>query len=115
MGAPPPGRADKPSPINLDISLGSPQDLPLLYAHQLVVNFTGPEFYVTVYRIAPEPWTAGNKPNTKVEGQPLARFAFAPLAWLATVEACADQIRKLHAEGAISDEQLAAVKKALGQ
>jgi hypothetical protein len=115
MGAPPPGDPEKPKLIPLEVSLGSPKDLPLLYAHQLVVNFTGSEFYVTVYRIAPEPWTATTPPNPKADAVPLARFAFAPNAWLANVEACADQIRKLHAEGNITDEQLATVKKALGQ
>jgi hypothetical protein len=115
MGTPAEG-GDKPKKIPLKVTLGSPKDLPILYAHQVIVNFTGNEFYVTIYRTAPEPWTAGGAPNPDVEAQPLARFAFAPLMWLAAVEACSDQIRKLHAEGNISDDLLATVKKAmLGQ
>jgi len=116
MGAPPPESADKPEAIiPLRITLASPKDVPLLYAHQLIVNFTGNEFYVTVYRIAPEPWSAGASPSPEVEGLPLARFAFSALGWLANVESLSDQIRKLHAEGNITDEQLAAAKKAIGQ
>jgi hypothetical protein len=115
MGAPPPGNADKSKTIKLEVTLGSPKDLPLLYAHQFLVNFTGIEFYVTVYRVAPEPWTAGNTPSAKVEGQPIARFAFSPQAWMASVQSFSDQIDKLHAEGNISDEQLDAVKRALAQ
>jgi len=97
------------------VTLGSPKDLPLLYAHQVIVNFTGTEFYVTVYRTAPEPWTAGNAPNADIEGQPLARFAFSPLQWLAVVESCSDQIHKLHQEGNLSDELMASAKKALSK
>jgi len=99
----------------MDISLGSPKDLPLLFAHQLIVNFTGNEFYVTAYRYAPEPWTGPGGPNPKVEGVPLARFAFSPLGWLACVESITDQIQKLHAEGNLTDEQLAAARKAVGK
>ncbi len=115
MGSPPPGGADEPSATPLTITLGSPQDLPLLYAHQLVVNFTGNEFYVTVYRIAPEPWTGDNKANPNVDAVPLARFAFSPLGWLASVESFSDQVQRLHAEGHIGADLLAAARKAVGK
>lgn len=115
MGAPPPKNAGEPEATPLRITFGSPKDLPLLYANQFIVNFTGNEFYVTIYRATPDPWIAGANPSPEVEAVPIARYAMSPLAWLASVESFSDQIRKLHAERYLSDEQLTAAKKALGQ
>lgn len=108
--------ADKPpGRVVAQITFGSAKDLPLLYAHQVIVNFTGTEFYATVYATAPEPWTDPKSPPARIEARPLARFAFSPAFWLAFVESAADQARKLDAEGAISAELRAAINGALGK
>jgi hypothetical protein len=96
-----------------NIKFGSAKDLPLLYAHQVLVNFTGPEFYATVYATAPEPWTTVVNPD--VEARPLARFAFSPAFWVAFVQSAAAQITKLQEEGVLSEESLDQARKLLGQ
>jgi hypothetical protein len=103
-----------PERITAKVSFGSAKDLPLLYAHQIVVNFTGTEFYATVYATAPDPWTT-EKPPTEIVAKPLARFAFPPAFWLAFVESATDQAKKLEAEGAFSEELKSAVNRALGR
>jgi hypothetical protein len=94
--------------VKANISFRSPKDLPLLYAHQAVVNFTGHEFYVTVYATAPEPWVTTLDPN--VEAVPLARFAFSPVFWMALVQSVSDQLQSMEEQGAISAEMRAAAK-----
>jgi hypothetical protein len=100
--------------VSPKIKFGSTKDLPVLYAHQIVVNFTGNEFYVSVYAFAPEPWSAGELPATEIEARPLARFAFSTLSWLANVESLAVMTQKLEEEGSITAEQRAAAVKMLG-
>jgi hypothetical protein len=102
-----------PKSIRANIRFGSAKDLPLLYAHQVLVNFTGPEFYATVYATAPEPWTTVLNPD--VEARPLARFAFSPAFWIAFVQSAAAQVTKLEEEGALSEEMLDQARKLLGQ
>jgi len=114
MGSNPPEKPARPAALPFKVSFRSPKELPILYAQQFTVNFTGNEFYVTVYRAAPDPWNAGETPSAEIDAVPLARFALSPLTWLALVESFSDQIRKLQAEGHISAEQVAAAKKAIG-
>src|SRR5256885_16336307 len=97
------------------IPFGSPAELPLLYAHQAIINFTGSEFLVTIYRTAPEPWNAGEQLNPNIEAKPLARFAFSPVFWMGIVESASDQMDKLEAQGAITAEMRAAALRMLGR
>lgn len=105
--------ADKAKVITANIKFAPAKDLPLLHAHQIVVNFTGTEFYATVYVTAPEPWT-GEGPNPDIEARPVARFAFAPSFWLAFVQSAADQASKLEEQGAISPELREQIARLLG-
>lgn len=107
-------RADPQKVIAANITFAPAKDLPLLYAHQALVNFTGTEFYVTVYATAPEPWT-GSGPNPDVEARPLARFAFSPVFWLALVESVSDQANKLEEQGAITPEMRQAALRMVGR
>jgi hypothetical protein len=113
MGSQPLEKPAQPPVAQPKLSFRSPADLPLLYANQCTVNFTGFEFYVTVYRAAPEPWNAGEPLPSNIDAVPIVRFAVSPLAWLAMVEAFSRQIQQLHADGQISDEHLATARKAL--
>jgi hypothetical protein len=90
----------RPEWREIHVALGSSADVDLQYANQLVVNFTGQEFLVTVVSAFPPPWIATEQPTTDVEGKVLARLAFSPLQWVRVVESIADQIQKLRAEGA---------------
>ncbi len=94
----------KPLPVAKQLEISLPPDvgeIPILYANQMLVNFTGNEFLVTVAATVPEPWLAGQLPQTKVTAQVHGRFAFAIHHWQQTVESLQDQIEKLAEQGAL--------------
>jgi len=93
--------ADKETRLHkIQITFRPPQDIPLLYANKVVVNFTGVEFLLTLYSAFPDPWTTPAGLLDRVEGKPLARFAFSVPEWVAAVNSMKDQVDRLQAEGA---------------
>jgi hypothetical protein len=93
----------KPVPETKPLEISLPADtsaIPILYANQIIVNFTGNEFLVTLAASVPEPWMAGQLPQTKVTARVLGRFAFAIHHWRGTVASIQDQIDKLTEQGA---------------
>jgi hypothetical protein len=87
------------------VEIPSVSDVPVMHANQMVVNFTGNEFVVTVLSSLPPPWTAGQKPNLNVTAQVLARYAVPIQPWVEIVKSVADQVSKLRAEGAPIGDQ----------
>lgn len=95
---------EKKLPPLQPLEVALPKDtsnIPLLYANQLIVNFTGNEFLVTVICAVPEPWVAGEVVNAKVTARVLGRFAVANHHWQQTVASIANQIESLRAQGAL--------------
>lgn len=92
----------KQVPETKQLEISMPPDIgeiPILYANQMLVNFTGNEFLITIAATVPEPWVAG-PPQTKVTAQVHGRFAFAIHQWRGTVASIQDQIEKLAEQGA---------------
>lgn len=91
------------SEVKVDIP--SVDGVPVLHANQVVVNFTGHEFIVTVLSSLPPPWTTGEVPNLNVTAQVLGRYAFPMQPWVAIVKSVSDQVTNLRSEGAPLGEQ----------
>ncbi len=95
-------KKELPEARQLEISLPSDiGEIPILYANQLIANFTGNEFLIAIAATVPEPWLAGQLPQTKVTAQVHARFAFAIHHWRQAVASLQDQIEKLAEQGAL--------------
>lgn len=88
----------------IPVTLGASQDVPMLYANKVLVNFIGQEFLVTVLAAFPDPWTGTpeSPPPSKIEARVLARYAFSIPEWLAATKSFTDQIERLSSEGAIN-------------
>jgi hypothetical protein len=90
-----------PGPVTLPIRLLPSSAAQVLAANQVVGNFTGTEFLITVIAAFPQPWRRDDELPTEVEGNVLARFAFSPSAWLSSVDALARQVERLRAAGVV--------------
>lgn len=93
------GQADGQS-LQVEVEMPPTYDVPVQYANQLVVNYTGFEFYVTVIAAVPEPWRKGEQPSSKMRARVLGRYAFTIQQWGEVAKSIAEQVKNLEAAGA---------------
>ncbi|MFI5387162.1 MAG: hypothetical protein ACHQ50_13710 [Fimbriimonadales bacterium] len=100
------GLPAKGSSVEVEVTVGPARDVPLLAANQILVNFTGSEFLVSVLAAYPEPFTGvGSTPvPKKVEAKVLSRYAFGLAQWVTTVRSFEDQLKRMDDEGLLHVE-----------
>lgn len=86
-------RVDMPSGVDLDIPL----------ATDVLVNFTGTEFLITLMRVVPPPFRTPDELPESVEAKILFRAALSPGKWIEAVTSMAAQIELLRTDGKLPD------------
>jgi hypothetical protein len=87
----------------VDLRLEGADELPLIYANHMIVNYTGTEFLVSVADSLPAPFSdpkiAQPAPGQKLRGKVIARYAFSPYTWALVVQSMMGQIETLQKQG----------------
>jgi hypothetical protein len=97
----------RPAVQQIDLNLVGTEDHPLLYASQLLVNFVGTEFLVTVVDATPEPYTGPPKPVTgKTKARVLGRYAFNINQWALIVHSLGKQVEEVRAMGVLYEVEM---------
>lgn len=89
----------------VDLQLEGADELPVIYANHVIVNYTGTEFLVSVADSLSEPFTKPPAkpptPGQKLKARVIARYAFSPYTWVLTVESMRQQVEAAQAQGAL--------------
>ena len=90
---------NKPRTVTVQVTIPPTYDMPVLFANQLLANYTGHEFYLTVLATVPEPWQFGQEPSRQVQARVLGRFGITPSHWVEFVESVTKQLAQLREQG----------------
>lgn len=80
--------------ISIDIRLrwGLGEDLETIHINQMIINHSGPEFYVTFGELYPPPFTDPSELPEELEIRPRVRLAIAPEAMIRIMEVINDNV-----------------------
>jgi len=91
----------------VDLNLIGAKDHPLLTASNLVVNFVGTDFLVTVVDAYPEPYTGPSKPlGNKENARVLGRYSFNANQWALVVSSINRQLEEVRKLGILMEVSL---------
>lgn len=91
----------------VELTVGPSRDVPMLSANNVIVNFTGHQFLLTVLAAFPEPWTRSDPRITKkVEARVLARYAFSVSEWVPIAKSIIEQIQRLQEQRVLTIEDM---------
>jgi hypothetical protein len=94
----------------VELQIEGSDELPVIYANHVIVNYTGTEFLVSVAESLPEPFTKAPAkaptPGQKLKARVVARYAFSPYTWILIVESMKQQVEAAQAQGALPKLEL---------